>query len=213
MSRDTNRSPRRTRRSRRKGASPADAAPIIAERSIHDGEVTFTVEVQRDRRLRKTARWTLYGERLVVRAPAHLGKAQIDALLDEIIPKVVKQRRRAMCQNDADLDQRAQEINRQYFDGNLNWHSIRWVSNMQKRLGSCTSGGSTDGDIRISEQIRYWPDYVVDYVIAHELAHRLHPNHSPAFWEYLARYPHTDRARGFIEGVAFAEQADADDWL
>ncbi|MCZ7554554.1 MAG: M48 family metallopeptidase [Anaerolineales bacterium] len=84
---------------------------------------------------------------------------------------------------------------------------------MQHRLGSCTSGGSTDGDIRISEQIKEWPAYVVDYVIAHELAHRRHPNHSAEFWAYLARYPHTERARGFIEGFAYAQRADPDDLL
>jgi predicted metal-dependent hydrolase len=46
---------------------------------------------------------------------------------------------------------------------------------------------------------------VIDYVIAHELAHRVHPNHSPAFWEFLtAAYPRTERARGFIEGMGFS---------
>ena len=84
---------------------------------------------------------------------------------------------------------------------------------MTRRLGSCTSGGSTDGDIRISERIRGWPGYVVDYIIAHELAHRRFPNHSDDFWAYLARYPHAERARGFIEGIAFAEQVEPDSLL
>lgn len=194
------------------------------QRETSDGEIRFTVEVQPDGRLRKSARWSLHGERLLVRVPAFLQSAQIDQLLDEIIPKAVKQRQRAGLRavrglevrarrNDAELEKRARRINRECFDGALQWNSIRWVSNMRKRLGSCTNGGSTDGDIRISERIRGWPDYVVDYVIAHELAHRRHPHHNADFWAYLARYPHADRARGFIDGVAFAEQADADGWL
>lgn len=185
----------------------------ILQRAVREGEVAFTVEVHADRRLRKSARWSLNGARLVVRVPPRLDRGQINTLVDEIAARVVKQRQRALRQNDADLERRAHAINRKYFDGALQWHSIRWVSNMQKRLGSCSGGGATDGDIRVSDRIRAWPTYVIDYVIAHELAHRMHPNHSPEFWAYLARYPHMERARGFVEGVAFAEKADADDWL
>jgi hypothetical protein len=76
---------------------------------------------------------------------------------------------------------------------------------MQSRLGSCTHGGVSDGQIRISDKIKGWPDWVVDYVIAHELLHRRHPNHSDAFWNDLkTAYPLTERARGFIHGVGFA---------
>lgn len=183
------------------------------ERGDQEGDVTLSVEVRRDRRLRKWARWTLHDDHLVVRVPAGIRQADIDRLVGEITAKVARQRRRALRQRDEDLEKRARAINRAHFGGEVTWHTIRWVSNMNKRLGSCTSGGSTDGDIRISTRIRQWPAYVIDYVIAHELAHRKHPNHSPAFWEFVSRYPQTERARGFIEGVAFAEQADADAWL
>jgi predicted metal-dependent hydrolase len=123
---------------------------------------------------------------------------------------VLKQRTRARRLNDDDLEQRARQINRRYFDGELSWHTIRWVNKMAHRLGSCTSGGATDGDIRLSDRIRHWPAYVLDYVLAHELAHRKYPNHSADFWAYLARYPHTERARGFIEGIAYAQGDDPD---
>jgi hypothetical protein len=83
---------------------------------------------------------------------------------------------------------------------------------MSQRLGSCTNGGPTDGHIRISDRIREWPDWVIDYVVAHELAHRLFPNHSAEFWATLVRaYPLTERARGFIEGVAFSHGHAADE--
>ncbi len=192
--------------------TPHPARPEIV-RHVADGPHTLTVEVVRDRRLRTSARWTLNGETIQVRAPVTLPRKKLDELLDKIIARVLKERDRARRHNDADLERRARRINRAYFAGELGWHSIRWVDNMQHRLGSCSSGGSTDGDIRISDRIREWPDYVVDYVIAHELAHRRHPNHSADFWAYLARYPHTERARGFIEGFAYAQRADPDDLL
>jgi predicted metal-dependent hydrolase len=87
------------------------------------------------------------------------------------------------------------------------------VSNMKNRLGSCTTGGSTDGDIRLSDRMRNWPTYVIDYVLAHEICHRKYPNHSPDFWAYLSRYPHTPKALGFIEGIAFTEGEDPDSLL
>ncbi|NDJ78578.1 MAG: M48 family metallopeptidase [Chloroflexi bacterium] len=182
-------------------------------RRIPDGPHTLSVTVSRDRRLRKSARWTLNEDTIHVRVPDFTTAEQLDKLLDDITARVLKQRARSRHRNDAELERRAREINRQYFDNELRWHTIRWVSNMQRRLGSCTHGGTTDGDIRISDRIQHWPTYVVDYILAHELAHRKHPNHSPAFWDYLSRFPHTERARGFIEGVAYAQGEDPDDLI
>jgi hypothetical protein len=50
---------------------------------------------------------------------------------------------------------------------------------------------------------------VVDYVIAHELS-TAGTRILPEFWEYLSRYPYTERARGFIEGIAHAQGDDPD---
>jgi predicted metal-dependent hydrolase len=195
---------------RRKSPS---SPPANFVRKVSDGPYTLTVNVTLDKRLRKSVRWTLKRETIQVRFPPHISAQELDRLLDDIIARVIKQRVRARKQNDDDLHQRATTINQSYFDGELRWHTIRWVSNMQRRLGSCTEGGTTDGDIRISDRIKTWPQYVVDYIIAHELAHRKYPNHSPDFWAYLARYPQIERARGFIDGIAYAEGDDPDSLL
>lgn len=179
-------------------------------RQVQDGPHTLTVKLTRDRRLRATVRWTHSDETIHVRAPQSIRPAALDSMIDDIVARVLKQRASARKRNASDLQQRAEAINTRYFDGELRWHSIRWVSNMTQRLGSCTNGGTTDGDIRLSNTIQHWPVYVVDYVIAHELVHRRYPNHSPEFWDYLARYPYTERARGFIDGMSFARGDDQD---
>jgi predicted metal-dependent hydrolase len=171
------------------------------------------VEVVRDGRLRSRIHWEWNGNRVRIRAPRRVSQRDLDRHVAEIVEEVKRRRAQVRARADADLEAMAQEINRRYFDGQIEWHTIRWVGNMRKRLGSCTHGGPTDGDIRISDRVRGWPDWVVEYVVAHEMAHRKHPNHSKAFWAYLGRYPKTERARGFIQGVAFQLGEDAEDWL
>jgi hypothetical protein len=46
------------------------------------------------------------------------------------------------------------------------------------------------------------PSWVLDYVILHELAHLIQPGHGGEFWSLLDSYPRTERARGYLEGVA-----------
>jgi hypothetical protein len=182
-------------------------------RPIESDDEAITVEVVRDGRLKKTIRWEWRGSHVRVRAPKHIPQRQLDQQVADIVARVKRRRAGVRARADADLEARARRINARYFDGDLAWHTIRWVKNMRRRLGSCTTGGPTDGDIRISDRIRGWPDWVVDYVVAHELVHRGHPNHSPAFWACLNRYPRAERARGFIDGVAFQLGEDAEEWL
>lgn len=173
----------------------------------------ISVEIVRDGRLRTRVHWEWSGDRVRIRAPRRVPKHELDRLVDEIVQEVKRRRAQVRARADNDLESRARQINRDYFGSEVGWHSIRWVSNMRKRLGSCTNAGPTDGDIRISSQIKGWPGWVLDYVIAHELAHRKHPNHSREFWDYLSRYPKAERARGFIMGLAFQLGEDAEEWL
>jgi hypothetical protein len=173
----------------------------------------IAVEVVRDARLKKTIRWEWHGNRVRVRVPPHVGQEQLDRQVADIVAEVKRRRARVRARADTGLDGRARQINERYFGGEVTWHSIRWVTNMEKRLGSCTVSGPTEGDIRISRRIQGWPDWVIDYVIAHELTHLKHRNHSGEFWAHLARYPLAERARGFVQGVAFQEGIDEEGWL
>ena len=166
----------------------------------------ITVYLRRDKRLKKTSRWGWEADgTILMRVPSRLPKRQIPKLLEQITEQLEKEITQAKRRTDADLQQRAEQINKRYFAGQIEWQAIRWVGNMNSRLGSCTNGGPTDGHIRISDNIKSWPGWVIDYVIAHELVHLLYPDHSKAFWETLTKaYPKTERARGFILGVGYA---------
>jgi predicted metal-dependent hydrolase len=168
------------------------------------------VVIRRDKRLKKSSRWERKKDgSILVRVPERLPKRYFPELLDDISNQLIKKCKRAKRRTDADLQRRAQEINRKHFNGEVKWEAIRWVGNMTTRLGSCTTSGSTEGHIRISDRIKQWPAWVVDYVIAHELTHTIHPNHSQAFWDTLTKaYPLTERARGFVRGVGFVEGLD-----
>ena len=48
------------------------------------------------------------------------------------------------------------------------------------------------------------PAWVVDYVLLHELAHLIEPNHTGRFWQWVDRFPHAERAKGYLEGAAHA---------
>lgn len=173
----------------------------------------IAVFVRRDKRLKKSSRWQWEaGGSILLRIPYRLPKRQLPDLLKQISQRLDQRIQQAKRRTDADLQERAEFINRKYFGGKIEWKAIRWVGNMNHRLGSCTNGGSTDGHIRISDKIKDWPQWVIDYVIAHELVHRLHSDHSKAFWAMLTQgYPKTERARGFIEGIGFAEGESYED--
>ncbi len=177
------------------------------------GDDPITVEVVRDGRLRTRIHWEWNGDQVRIRVPRGVPQREVDRHVAQIVAEVKRRRAQVRARAADDLEALARRINERYFDGEITWHSIRWVSNMRKRLGSCTNGGPTDGDIRISDKIRGWPEWVIEYVVAHELAHRRHANHSRAFWSYLARYPQAERARGFLMGAAFQLGEDAEAWL
>lgn len=105
------------------------------------------------------------------------------------------QRRIARSQpSDERLAGRAQTLNAKHFGGRLAWRSVRFAE-MAHRWGSCTF---TSGDIRIASRAATLPDWVLDYLLVHELAHLEHSAHDKAFHDLEARYPLSERARGYL---------------
>jgi predicted metal-dependent hydrolase len=137
---------------------------------------------------------------LEVRVPHWMPEAQRQQWVERMRARVERRRRRS-SPTDAELEDRAQALNRRYFDGELSWTSIRWAR-QDSRWGSCTSTAAT---IRISDRLRGMPAWVLDSVIVHELAHLVHWDHGPGFWALANRYEDMAKANGFLAGVAFAE--------
>jgi len=163
------------------------------------------VKVVRSKRRKKTVEARLESGVLVVRAPAAITDAELSPIIEKLKAKLEKKQRRRQFKSDVSLEARARELNRRHFDGKLTWGSIRYVTNQNKRFGSCTP---SYGTIRISHRVATMPAWVRDYVIVHELAHLVEPNHSRAFWDLVKRYSKTERARGYL--IAIGMEADED---
>lgn len=163
------------------------------------------VEVRRSRRRRRTVSAYLRDGRVVVLIPARFTAREEREWVDKMVTRVLGKRRRGPTSDD-DLLKRAHGLSDRYLDG-VRPTSVRWVSNQNTRWGSCTP---SEGTIRLSDRLRPMPGWVRDYVLLHELAHLREPDHSPRFWALLAAYPRTERARGYLEGVAATAGLDID---
>jgi predicted metal-dependent hydrolase len=159
---------------------------------------TGEIEVRRSVRRRRTVTARRDGDKTVVMMPAGLSAAEEQEWIATVLERLERRERRRHPSDDALFD-RAHELAERYLDGRVAPESVRWVSNQNSRWGSCTPA---DGTIRLSAQLRGMPAWVVDYVLVHELTHLLEPGHGPPFWELVNRYPKTERARGYLEGVA-----------
>ncbi len=163
--------------------------------------VSTPVEVRRSRRRTRTVTAWREGGVTVVSIPARFTRAQEREWVDKMLGRLAVQdgRRRP---SDALLLQRASELSREYLQGRAVPASVSWSSRQGKRWGSCTTVEAT---IRISVRLQGMPRWVLDYVLMHELAHLLRPGHDQEFWALVDRYPHTARARGFLDGYAYAQ--------
>jgi predicted metal-dependent hydrolase len=166
------------------------------------------VEVRRSARRRRTVSAYRDGDTTVVLIPARFSKAEERRWVAEMVARLQARdarRERGPRRSDEALLTRARQLSAAVLDGRAQPTSVRWVSNMASRWGSCTP---TDGSIRVSSRLRDMPTWVLDYVLVHELAHLLVPGHGADFWELVERFPRTERARGYLEGVAAAAHLD-----
>lgn len=159
---------------------------------------TGEIEVRRSARRRRTVTARRDGDKTVVMVPAGLSAAEEREWIDTVLRRLADRERRRHPTDDALFD-RAHELSARYLDGRVTPASVRWVTNQHSRWGSCTPD---DGTIRLSDQLRGMPAWVVDYVLLHELTHLIVPGHGSSFWKLVNRYPKTERARGYLEGVA-----------
>lgn len=162
------------------------------------------IEIVRSPNRTKTASARMVDGRIVVRVPADAKPDEVQRLVETLAPRVLKAEKRRSTNKMPDLKRRAAELNKEYFGGKLKINEIKWVSNQNKRHGSCTPSTAT---IRISDRLATMPGWVLDYVLVHELAHLIQANHSPAFWKLVSRYPLTERARGYLIAVHLEDEA------
>jgi hypothetical protein len=160
------------------------------------------VQVRRSTRRRRTVAAYRDGDTVVVLIPARFSLAEEREWVQKMIARLdSRERRSRRGRGDAELETRARQLAKLYFDGTLAPVSVRWVSNQRGRWGSCTPG---DGTIRLSDRLQSMPGWVIDYVLVHELAHLRAPGHGPDFWSLVDQFPRAQRARGYLEGVAAA---------
>lgn len=188
------------------GDAPAASVPTV---------LVPEVEVRRSARRTRTVSAYRDGEKIVVLMPARVTRAQEARWVHKMVADVVAREQRLRSggsrRSDAALVERAQVLNRTYLDGRADPSSVVWVDTMARRWASCTTA---DRSIRLSRRLQPLPAWVVDYVLLHELAHILVAGHGDEFWALVNRYPRTERARGYLEGVSAAASrngADVDD--
>lgn len=165
-----------------------------------DTPTPANVVVRRSARRKRTVSAYRDGDQVVVLIPAGFSAAEEARWVADMVGRLARQddRHRRPRRSDAELMRRAAELSRLHLEGRAVPRSVRWVTNQNQRWGSCTP---LDGSIRLSVRLQAMPAYVVDYVLVHELAHLIVSGHGERFWAWLARYPLTERARGYLEGV------------
>ncbi|MHC6593262.1 M48 metallopeptidase family protein [Arthrobacter sp. C152] len=165
------------------------------------------VEVRRSARRTRTVAAFWENGTAVVAIPARFTAAQEKEWVHRMLAKLQRQGERRAAPgrrrpaSDEALAAHAAHLSAKYFGGRAVPTTVRWVSNQNSRWGSATPA---EGTIRLSDKLRTMPQWVIDYVLLHELAHLLVAGHNAAFWKLLEAYPETQRAKAFLEGVAFA---------
>lgn len=151
------------------------------------------VKVITSARRKKTVSARIVDGTIEVRMPQGLSRSEQQRHVDDLRKKLI----RKGTARQVDLGARASKLAKTY--GLPAPSSITWSARQKLRWGSCSVDS---GAIRLSDRMANFPDFVIDYVIVHELAHLVEPNHSPAFTALERRYPHVDKAEGFLLAVS-----------
>lgn len=161
------------------------------------------IEVRQSARRHKTASVRREGDRFVVIVPARLSRDQRTAVTASLVERLkAKERRTGTPAGDAALRERAVDLAGRFVPDHPEiverLRTVSW-SGARSRWGSCTA---VSGTIRISDQLRSVPVWVLDHVLLHELVHLVHHGHGPEFRQLADRHPDRVRAEGFLAGYA-----------
>jgi hypothetical protein len=181
--------------------------PVRTVEQVAPTEGRPHVELVRSTARRRSATAFVRDGRVVVQVPAGMDPVEEARLVEQLVDRVSGRLRATEVGGDDHLAVRARGLAERFLDGVMP-ASVTWSARMRRRWGSCTPA---DGTIRVSQVLAAFPAYVLDYVLVHELAHLQEPGHGPAFRALVDRYPDAARARGFLEGVQFAD-ARFDGW-
>jgi hypothetical protein len=154
------------------------------------------VKIIRSKNRKRTISARFVGDEIHVYLPYDMQPHEEEKYVKDMLAKLEKRTRKLeMNKESGYLVKRANEINKNFFNGKLNFESIKYVTNQKSKFGSCTPARGT---IRISDKIAGMPQWVIDYVIIHELSHLIEPNHSKNFWNTVNRYKYAERAIGYL---------------
>ena len=155
------------------------------------------VKIIRSTKRKKTIQARMVNGKLWIYLPDNMAKAEEQKWIEQMSKKFDKRKQKQKLNGRETLQKRAQQLNKQYFNGDLDFN-IKYVTNQTSKFGSCTPQTKM---IRVSDRIATMPQWVKDYVIIHELAHLIHPNHSKKFWEKVYQFKYTERAKGYLIAV------------
>ena len=168
------------------------------------GVVAPEVEVRRSRRRKRTVSAYRRDGKVIVMIPDRFTRAEEAEWVTTMLQRLDKSEQR-----------------RRRTDDQLTRRAARAVPRIPAQQGAGhlrALGGQHDdpvgllhdssGEIRLSDRLQTMPAWVVDYVLLHELAHLIEPGHNKRFWHWVDRYPRSERAQGYLEGVAHAVAMD-----
>ncbi len=162
------------------------------------------VEIRRSERRRKTSQVVRRADKLIITVPAGLHPLVEQDIVTELVAKIRRKEKLLQLRNgDTSLAQRADRLSQRYFphfgSDRPSPSTVRWVNNMGKRWGSCTTATR---QIRLSNLLQQAPDYVIDAVLLHELTHLVEPHHGSQFYAIVKQDPDYDRASAYLEGFS-----------
>jgi hypothetical protein len=160
---------------------PFDVQPL--------SEQPFSVTVLRSTRRKRSVGAQLKADVLTVTVPSWMSRAEEARWVEKMSASF----RRKLSADRIDLVQRADTLARRYRLPKP--AGVRWADDMKSRWGSCSLHSR---EIRLSNRLAAYPDWVIDYVIVHELAHLEVSGHGPEFHRLVARYPKAERAIGYL---------------